>query len=284
MGFFSIQAAMNKRLFFIFRVVFGAYLTVHFGMLIPYAAEVFGNSGLVPDPTLNPLNGLFPNPLVVWDIATEFCVALTLLSVLFMIGFWPRTTALLLWFGSTALFHRNNLTANPAQAYLGLLLVLSALVKSDGKVPRMANWCVWVLLAAGYTFSGITKLESPSWVDGSALTRLMENPLARDWPLRLWLLSLPPWFMQGLTWSTLALELAYLPLCLHVWTRKAAWMAMVALHLAILLLVDFADLTLGMLMAHLFIFDPRWLPARLLSYDEEKTPDAATLTDALPAR
>ena len=39
-------------------------------------------------------------------------------------------------------------------------------------------------------------------------------------------------------------------------------MALIAMQLGILSLVSFADLTLGMLCAHLFALDPRWLRAR----------------------
>ncbi|MBK8091310.1 MAG: HTTM domain-containing protein [Verrucomicrobiaceae bacterium] len=253
---------MNARGNSVFRVVFGAYLVLHFGMLVPYAAELFGSAGLVPDPVLNPLHGLFPNPLAVWDIATPWCVALTLLAGCFMLGWWPRMAALLMWFGSTALFHRNNLTANPSLAYLGLMLVLCALARRDGSLPRMALVCAWVLLAVGYTFSGITKLESASWIDGSAMIRLMENPLVRDWSPRVWMMALPAWMLQMLTWGTLALELLFLPLCTFANGRKWAWIAAVSMHLGILMLVDFADLTLGMLMVHLFVFDAAWVPAR----------------------
>ncbi len=253
---------MNSPPFGLFRIVFGGYLALHFAQLVPYADELFGMHGLLADPSLNPLHGLFPNPLARWDIATEWCVALTVLAISFAFGFHQRTCAMLLWFGSTALFHRNNLTANPSLAYLGLLLVFCAMLPRDGKVPSSFLLCAWVLLAAGYTFSGITKLESPSWIDGSALARLMDTPLARDWPPRLWFLALPDWLTKGLTWSTLALELLYLPLCLFAAGRKGAWFGMVAMHVGILLLVDFADLTLGMLMMHLFVFDPRWLSQR----------------------
>lgn len=260
--------------FRVFRILFGAYLVVHFGMLVPYADEVFGMNGLLPNPRLNPLYGLFPNPLAVWDVATEVCVVLTLLSVCFACGGWRRSTSLLLWFGATALFHRNNLTANPSLAYIGLLLVLCALVPRDEKVPKSVLLCAQVLLAVGYTFSGITKWESPSWLDGSALARLMESPLAHDSRLREWMLSLPGGWLQIMTWGVLALEIAYLPLCIHAQGRKMTWMLMVALHLGILLLVDFADLTVGMLMVHLFVLEPQWLPQRLFrtaSYLHEKT-------------
>jgi len=38
---------------------------------------------------------------------------------------------------------------------------------------------------------------------------------------------------------------------------------MCAIHIGILTMVAFADLTVGMLMIHLFLFDPAWLPPRL---------------------
>ncbi len=34
---------------------------------------------------------------------------------------------------------------------------------------------------------------------------------------------------------------------------------MLSMHAALLVLVDFADLSLGMVMLHLFTFDPAWL-------------------------
>ena len=37
---------------------------------------------------------------------------------------------------------------------------------------------------------------------------------------------------------------------------------MLALHLSLIALIDFADLSLGMVMLHLFTFDPAWVPRR----------------------
>jgi hypothetical protein len=34
---------------------------------------------------------------------------------------------------------------------------------------------------------------------------------------------------------------------------------MLALHLGLLFVIDFADLSLGMVLLHLFTFDPEWL-------------------------
>ncbi len=62
---------------------------------------------------------------------------------------------------------------------------------------------------------------------------------------------------------------------LDKWGRLAAWSGMMVMHVGIVLMVDFADLTLGMVMIHLFTFDPDWLAPRrdgrqpVLFYDGE---------------
>jgi hypothetical protein len=43
-------------------------------------------------------------------------------------------------------------------------------------------------------------------------------------------------------------------------TRPLVFFAMVGMQLGILSVIDLSDLTLGGPMAHLFVFDPRWIP------------------------
>ncbi len=121
----------------------------------------------------------------------------------------------------------------------------------------------WAVLAIGYSYSGATKLVSPSWVDGTALRFVIAGPLARPTPLRDALLSLPAPLFAVMTWGALALELACAPLGLIKRLRPWLWLALVGMHLGILALVDFADLTLGMLVAHAFTFDPAWARTRV---------------------
>lgn len=250
--------------FRIFRILFGGYLAVHFGTLIPYAGELFSASGILADPTLNPTAGLFLNPLNLplpgaW--VTAILTGLTLLSIAFTFEIARPAIALILWFGWTALFHRNNLIANPSIPYVGLLLVLCAIVPT-GKSWTMPQWiprCAWILLAVGYTFSGVTKLGSPSWIDGTAIARLLDNPLARPGIFRDALLAMPEIIPHLLTWGTLALEILFAPLTLCRPIRRWAWLAMVCMHLGIIAVVDFADLSFAMLIIHAFTYDRQWL-------------------------
>lgn len=278
--------------FALFRIIFGTYLACHFASQLPHAVELFSRAGVLPDPRLNPLYGLFPNPLAIWDspaFTISFICALLGLSVAFAIGAWRRTTSLLLWFGWAALFHRNNLIANPSLAYVGVALLFCTVVPSgepwsvsgrdrrpsEWYFPAAAFWGAWLLMAAGYSTSGWIKLSSPSWIDGTAFLHLLENPLARPGFARDALLALPWWAHAAITWTALAFEFAFLPLCFFRVGRLIAWTAMLVMHLGILVAVDFADLSFGMVMIHLFTFDARWFPPHrdarrpVLLYDGE---------------
>lgn len=265
----NTYSSTSFRQFSIFRFIFGIYLIWHFATLIPFSQEIFSSKGIMGAQGINPYRdqGAWPNPFFVWENPVVIHIALLLgvvASVLFTLGKFTRYNAIGLWFLMTCLYTSNPLTLNPSLGYVGLLLLLSALVSRESPyLPRMIPITAWSLLAIGYSYSGIFKLTSPSWIDGSAMTHLMSNPLARPGLARDMMLSLPEEFMQLLTWGTLALEVLFVPLAILKVTRPYAWLAMLLMHFGIMLTVDFADLSLGMIMIHLFTFQRSWLPVKL---------------------
>lgn len=89
---------------------------------------------------------------------------------------------------------------------------------------------------------------------------MLENPLARDHALRSWvLLTLPPIFLQVLTWGVLWVELLFAPLVLFTRLRPLLWLLMLGAQLGFLVFLNFADLTFPMLLVHMLTLDPRWL-------------------------
>jgi len=262
----------------VFRAIFGAYLFVHFVQLIPWGAEMFSNRGVLPEGTLSPLLRIFPNIFALYD-APAFVTAIigvaAALSVLLAIGLYDRVAAVVLWYVLACLFGRNPLIANPSLPYIGVLLLAHACLPpapygslarrgqpdpgSDWRMPQAVWLAVWILMALGYSYSGYTKLVSPSWVDGTAIERVLNNPLARPGVLRDVLLALPPALLKLVTWGALALELSFAPLALFRRVRPVIWVLMLALHVGLIALIDFADLSLGMVMLHLFTFDPGWV-------------------------
>lgn len=266
----------------ILRILFGCYLLHHFVVLLPWGAELFSDRGALASASASPFIHLFPNVLAICD-RPGFVIALlilgSLLSVLFAVGFWDRPAAFGLWYLWACLLGRNPLISNPAIPFMGWLLLLHTVLPEapygswtarkredpggNWHMPQLAVVVVWVLMAVGYSYSGYTKLVSPSWLDGSALARILQNPLARPTVLRGLLLAVPPVSLRALTWTALLLELSFAPLAMFRKARPWIWTGMVGMHIGLLSVVSFADLTIGMFLFHLFTFDPAWLPRRI---------------------
>lgn len=253
-----------------FRVLLGVYLATHLGMLLPWAAELFSSQGVLPDAGASPLFRLMPTLFWMGDspaMAKAVVGGGALLGVLLAAGFFDRIAALLLWWIWAMLLCRDPLSLNPGLPFVGLLLLVHAATpkpktpgeKQTWRKPIAFHYVVWALLAIGYTYSGLWKLASPSWVDGSALWHVLNNPLARPWPTRDLLLSLPPIVLTLMTYAALAAEITFAPLALSARIRPLLWTAATAGHVFVLTVLDFADLTLGVLLVHAYVFEPRWL-------------------------
>ncbi|MFP4601181.1 MAG: DCC1-like thiol-disulfide oxidoreductase family protein [Persicimonas sp.] len=265
-----------------FRAVLGVYLCVHFANLVPWGVEMFSSAGALADASKSPLAYAFPNIFTWFDapwFVTAVLVASSTASLLFAAGVRDRILAVVLWYVWACLFGRNPLISNPSLPFIGWILLFHAALpgkpygawsmrgrtnpSGDWKLPNSFFSAAWILMAVGYTYSGYTKLISPSWVDGTALREVLESPLARPTWFREFLLGMPDIVLQVGTWSTLALELLALPVALFARLRPPLWLALVGLHLGIIATVDFAELSIGMLIVHLLTFDPSWIaPSR----------------------
>ncbi len=261
-----------------YRAILGLYLFQHFVRLLPWGTEVFSSRGALPDGAASPLLYLFPNVLALWDAPLPVTALLAIgatLSGLLAAGKFDRAAAIGIWYVLACLFGRNPLTANPSLPYVGWLLLAHAFLPpapygswaargrhepSGGwQMPRAIFVLAWALMALGYTYSGVTKLVSPSWLDGSAFQQVLENPLARPGIPRDVLSTLPSGLLSLATWGALGLELAFAPLALFRRIRPWLWLAMVLLQASLALVIDFADLSVGMIILHLFTFDPAWV-------------------------
>lgn len=262
----------------IFRLIFGIYLAIHFAMLAPYGAELFSSAGALADRSDSPLIHAFPNMFALWDgplFVTSVLWAATVFALLFALGVRDRVFSILLWYIWACLFGRNPLISNPGLPYVGLLLFVHTFLPSapygsfdrrkdpdpnnGWRLPQELFVVVWILMAAGYTYSGYTKLVSPSWVDGDAFAYVLNSPLARPSFIRDLLLMMPDLVINLLTWGALAAEILFLPLSLLSRSRPMIWFNMLMMHLGLIVLVNFADLSLGMVMLHLFTFNPAWI-------------------------
>jgi hypothetical protein len=231
--------------------ILGAYLFVHFAMLVPYGTELFSSRGVLPHA---PIIALFPDsPPCIFAMLILGAVA----SLAMITGVHDRIAAVTAWLILALLFIRNPLIGNPSLPFVGWMLLLIAIVpREDCAMPA------WIVTSLAYTYSGWTKLASPSWIDGTAVAHVLANPLARPTALRVALLGLPAPMLHVMTWSALALELLYAPLALSRRARPVIWTLMLFMHVGLLVMIDFADLSVAMIVVQLFTFDPEWLAIR----------------------
>ncbi|WP_412471219.1 DCC1-like thiol-disulfide oxidoreductase family protein [Halobacteriovorax sp. RT-2-4] len=120
-------------------------------------------------------------------------------------------------------------------------------------MPKLLFDGAWFITGLSYTISGVHKLTTISWQSGEALYHLLDNPLVRNNMLVETLLEVPMPLLKLATWSVLLLEILAIVFVMIPKLRK---------YLGILTTVNFADLTLGMLVFQLFIFDTDWLKSK----------------------
>lgn len=263
--------------FVLFRVLLGAYFVVYLGALLPYASEMFGTENFLVSGERGGFawRRVFPSLLESSAMGAHpaaFLVAMLGLAIAFAAGRIRRFAALGLWYGLACLLNRNPGFMNPSHAFLGWLCLASAIVpsgeswrqgsnKGEWVMPGILFWGAWWVMAAGYSASGVAKLKSPGWLDGSALSMTLDMAYVRSSPLLDLLLALPGVFLRLCTWLVLGVELLFAPLALFPATRRIAWYVAVGLHCGLLLLFDFPEISAGMLILHVFTYDERWLPS-----------------------
>ena len=111
----------------------------------------------------------------------------------------------------------------------------------------------WILLILGYFFSGVDKLHSISWANGTAIKKIMECHLGLGW--NEWLLDkFPQQFFVMVNWIAIGLELACLPLALFWRTRRLAWIFTLLVQVGISFILDIYPIVFGMLTILIFTF------------------------------
>ena len=265
----------------VFRILFGTYLFVHFAHLLPWAAEVFSHQGMIQDPYASPLFNVIPNILSLDDsgLTVSILVASGVVTACFFaLGIKDKLAAGWMLYVLICLFARNPLISNPALPSVGWMLLLHLFIPSNpfgswsakndlqlGKawfMPRHIYYASVVILALTYSYSGYTKLLSPSWVAGDTIAYVLQNPLARHHFLNDFLLSSPPIVLKCLTWFILYIELVYAPLTLVRGFHKWLWCGMLLVQFGFLFLLNFPDLTVAMILMHLFTFNPEWVKSQ----------------------
>jgi predicted DCC family thiol-disulfide oxidoreductase YuxK len=213
------------------------------------------------------------------------------------LGFRDRIAALVVWFIWACLFTRNPQISNHGPAFVACLLLAHAAIpalpygswdargrndpNSGWTMPNRIHGIAWILMAVGYSYSGASKLISPEWLQGTALLDLLNSPLARPTILREAMLAIPESLIALVTWGALGAELLFAPLALIRRLRPWLWLTLLVIQFALMTLVDFPDLSAGMIFIHFFTFDPAWIAPRISASEFEGHSDTDARTPTI---
>lgn len=258
----------------IFRIVYGALVTLWMLALTPNLLVFFSSSGIA--------QGYPDAPGTRWGLLTlssgPFAVylvfALTLAaSVSLTLGYRTRLAAILVYVGLESFQHRNSMILNSGDSLIRCLALLCAMSPSGTSLsidrirtapgrfwefPARAPWAlrlVQVFISTGYLMAVWDKLQGAPWRDGTAVAYAVRI-------LDIQRLALPSVVSSShvisemLTFGTLAIEFS---IGMFVWNRKLRpWVLAlgVSLHLSIEVVMTVGFFSAAMLTSYLVFIPP----------------------------
>ena len=242
----------------VFRMVFGVLALAYALLLLPERFLWFGSRGVLPLADSDAYNGTGAGPahfdLLAFSGADHWLTlffAVFLLAALFLtLGFWTRTSAIIVYLCINTLHSRDNVIHNSGDtvmlvmaAYLilspaGAACSLDRLWRifrgtEDDTTPLVVPWAQRLMqlqIAIVYLAASLSKAGGEKWVNGTAAYYPLHLPETARFPM---LGSDTLWVINLITWGTVAIELA---LALLVWVprlRLYVLTAGVMLHLGI---------------------------------------------------
>ncbi|MFZ3229638.1 MAG: hypothetical protein WA160_05505 [Pseudobdellovibrio sp.] len=158
-----------------------------------------------------------------------------------------------LWLVLFLFFVRHPLVRSIHIDYLGWLAFLNIFIPSNKKtIPVDIANASWIFFAVEYFFSGIKKLTVYEWNSGKAIDLIFKTEVARfklsDDLSNVMSLSSP-----ALCYFVIGVELSALFLIWNKQLRIVILLLSIMLHLGILVFLRIQDLTIGLLIFHLFL-------------------------------
>jgi hypothetical protein len=113
-------------------------------------------------------------------------------------------------------------------------------------------------IALVYLSTGLWKLYSPLWREGSALHYILNNNVFHRFPL-----SIPPemeWLLTTATYVTLVWELGFAPGMMFRRTRRLVLLLGIMIHLGMIAFIEVGPFSFVMLAGYVAFLDPRRVP------------------------
>ena len=256
------------------RGFFGLCMVFYLLDLARLGATLYSNQGFLPDGRARAIGGLIPNVLMLNDgpgFVTGLGLLGAVLALLLCIGVYDRIAAGAIWYIIACLHMRNPLAGGEGVALLGWLLLAHILIKSwrygtgTGRTWRMppAVYAVtWCMLAVAYASAGVMKLTSGAWMSGQKLGMVAYSGQGHLDAVAELAANLPPWAFSTTAWVMMCVEIGFVAMVLVRPLRPIVWAWTLIVHQTVIGAAFLSEMNLGILMLHVFCFDPSWIAPR----------------------
>jgi hypothetical protein len=270
----------SKR-FGLWRIAFGIYLFYYYLRLFPFARELFTQETGMPGADAMSAASFFPQAILNFDSSLFVYSLLSLCaicSLMIVFGFKRRLAATILWPLVMWMYNRNKMTDSPEYSFINWLIFISIFIPtgeayavdgedSEWKFPPIFYWGAWIVLTFGYLAAGVKKyqLHDAVWLNGSAMYYVLSKDNARWAWFGNFFDQVPLVLFYPLTWGGMVFEMFAPLFAFFRRTRFWWWIFSTFTHLILLFFVNLAEVSFGMLVFHLFVFDENWLSSNSLS-------------------
>jgi predicted DCC family thiol-disulfide oxidoreductase YuxK len=254
----------------VLRALVGMFVSVQLLRCMPQTATWLADNATRTSALGHLFSPWLPNVLTVWPGAgflAAMLITATILSILFSVGFRDRLMAVILWYLWACLASLSPLAASsfallgwflwahicfPAAPY-GSWDARQRLDPGGGwSMPQPCFALVWGVMACGYSAHGIFQAMRYLWGTAPALA----STFSRVLPFPDLLPAPDPLVVTVI----LGIQGCFAPLALFRRVRPWLWCAMLALQGWCLLAGTETEARLALLLLHLLLFDPAWLP------------------------
>lgn len=185
------------------------------------------------------------------------------LTCLIFLNLFTQFFSFLCWLFCSFFLLSNTYLYGINHDYIGWLLLAISAVRVSKDKPFMSSALyngAWIVLGLGYFASGYNKLLlTDYWNNGNALKLLYTSS-----PVFINLQGLEnnyyvEMLLKFLTWTFMYAEILFLPALFNKYTRFAVYFIMLSGHVGIATTTNMMEVSISIILFHIFIFDGTWL-------------------------
>ncbi|MFN4234967.1 MAG: HTTM domain-containing protein [Bacteroidia bacterium] len=244
-----------------FRKWMYAFLFIHTLILLPAAGDFWGENQLIQFPAAV---GNWLNIISISFFSKNYFLVIILYLIMLLVGLFKpaRWVHLLIWYLYINLYYNAAAVQNGGNNLVALILLYLAINNAESNAQKspienllnnLSAIASRIQIAMMYGVAGIYKLTGETWINGTALMYIFNNPEYSLPYFSKWM-GQQLWLIYIVTYATLAFQLLFPVLIWFVPIRKYVLWIGSLFHIAIALFMGIPDFGIIMLIMYMLFY------------------------------